>query len=351
MNFESDNAAGIAPAILDAIVRANEGFARSYGEDAVTAHLKAHLAQLFDHEVGVYLVATGTAANALALAQIAPPWGAVLCHEECHLVLDECGAPEFFGAGLKLIGLPGEGGKIAAPTLAAALQRGPWGGPHHVTAAVLSLTQATEFGTIYQPEEISELAAIAHAHGVKVHVDGARFANALVRLDRDAAAVSWQCGVDILSLGATKGGAMGAEAVIVFDPTLTLGLDERRKRAGHLISKHRFVAAQLEAYLADDLWLELARAANRMADRLAAALADAGLTVVWPVEANAIFVVLPRRLDQRLRAAGARYFAWTTKNLPTRARVGDDEVLVRLVASFATSSADVDKLVAVIREG
>jgi threonine aldolase len=137
----------------------------------------------------------------------------------------------------------------------------------------------------------------------------------------------------------------------MFDPTLTLGMDERRKRAGHLISKHRFVAAQLEAYLADDLWLELARAANRMADRLAAALADAGLIVVWPVEANEIFVVLPRRLDQRLRAAGARYFAWTTKSLPTRVRVGDDEVLVRFVASFATSSADVDKLVAVIREG
>lgn len=351
MNFESDNAAGIAPAILDAIVRANEGFARSYGEDAATAHLQAHLAQLFEHEVGVYLVATGTAANALALAQIAPPWGAVLCHEECHLALDECGAPEFFGAGLKLIGLPGEGGKIAAPTLAAALQRGPWGGPHHVTAAVVSLTQATEFGTIYQPEEVRELAAIGHAHGVKVHVDGARFANALVRLNSSAAAASWQCGVDILSLGATKGGAMGAEAVIVFDPTLTRGMDERRKRAGHLISKHRFVAAQLEAYLADNLWLELARVANRMADRLAAALADAGLIVVWPVEANEIFVVLPRRLDQRLRAAGARYFAWTTKNLPPRAPVGDDEVLVRLVTSFATSSADVDKLVAVIREG
>jgi threonine aldolase len=350
MNFESDNAAGIAPAILQAIVRANEGFAQAYGEDAVTAALKARVAQLFEHEVGLYLVATGTAANALALAQVAPPWGAVLCHEECHLALDECGAPEFFGAGLKLIPLPGEGGKIAAPTLAAALSRGPWGGPHHVTPAVVSLTQATEFGTIYRPEEIHELSAIAHAHGLKVHVDGARFANALVRLDTRAAAASWQCGVDILSLGATKGGAMGAEAVVVFDRKLALGMEERRKRAGHLISKHRFMAAQLEAYLADDLWLALARHANRMADRLCAALADAGLEAVWPVEANEIFVVLPRRLDQRLRAAGARYCAWVAKQLPSRAPVGDDAVLVRLVASFATTDADVNRFVATIRE-
>src|SRR5246127_3248533 len=166
MNFESDNAAGIAPAILDAIVRANEGFARSYGEDAVTVRLKAHLAQLFEHEVGVYLVATGTAANALALAQIAPPWGTVLCHEECHLAMDECGAPEFFGGGLKVIGLPGAGGKIAPHTL----------------AAVLPLTQPTEAGTVYRLEEIRHLAEIAHRHGLSVHVDGARFGNALVRL-------------------------------------------------------------------------------------------------------------------------------------------------------------------------
>jgi threonine aldolase len=350
MNFESDNTAGIAPAILDAIVRANGGFVSAYGEDAVTARLNARLAQLFDHEVGVYLVATGTAANALALAQIAPPWGAVLCHEECHLAQDECGAPEFFGGGLKLLPLPGEGGKMAAPMLAAALARGPWGGPHHTTAAVVSLTQATEFGTIYRPDEMRELAAIAHAHGLKVHVDGARFANALARLETSAAAASWRCGVDILSLGATKGGAMGAEAVVVFDRTLARGLEERRKRAGHLLSKHRFVAAQLEAYLAEDLWLELARHANRMADRLAAALAEAGLPPVWPVEANEIFVVLPRRLDQRLRAAGARYVAWVAKHLPAATPVRDDGVLVRLVASFATTTADVDRFVTAIRE-
>lgn len=348
MNFESDNAAAIAPAILDAVVRANQGFAASYGDDAVTARLKALLTEVFEREVALFLVPTGTAANALALAHIAPPWGAVLCHEESHLALDECGAPEFFGAGLKLICLPGDDGKISVTTLAAALARGPWGGPHHATAAVVSLTQATEFGTIYQPEEIGRLAEVAHAHGLKVHVDGARFGNALARLKTSAAAASWQCGVDVLSLGATKGGAMGAEAIIMFDPRLASGMPERRKRAGLLMAKHRFVAAQFEAFLAGDLWLELAAHANRMADELAAALADRGLRPMWPVEANEIFVVLPRALDQRLRAAGARYCAWVAKTPP--AGVGEHEVLVRLVTSFATTREDVDKFAAVIRE-
>lgn len=349
MHFASDNTAGIAPPILDAIVRANAGFAPAYGDDPATARLNARLARLFEHDVAVYLVPTGTAANALALAQITPPWGAVLCHEDCHLALDECGAPEFFGAGLKLIGLQGEGGKIGAQTLAATLARGPWGSPHHVTPAALSLTQATEFGTIYRPDEIRALAAVAHAHGLNVHVDGARFANALARLETSAAAASWQCGVDILSLGATKGGAMGAEAVVVFEPQLARGMAERRKRAGHLISKHRFVAVQLEAYLTDDVWLDLARHANGMAERLAAALADAGLKPVWPVEANEVFVVLPRGVDQHLRAAGARYVAWVAKSLPLPIHIADDAVLVRLVASFATTHDDVDAFVAAIR--
>lgn len=350
MNFASDNTAGIAPPILDAIIRANQGFAPSYGEDAVTARLEGRLADLFEHEVAMYLVPTGTAANALALAQIAPPWGAVLCHEESHLALDECGAPEFFGAGLKLIGLPGEGGKITPETLAAALARGPWGGPHHVSAAVLSLTQATEFGTLYRPDEVHRLATLAHAHGLKVHVDGARFANALARLETTAAAATWRCGVDVLSLGATKGGAMGAEAVIFFDPELGRGMAERRKRGGHLFSKHRYVAAQFEGFLADDLWLDLARHANHMADRLAAALADLGHSAVWPVEANEVFVFLPRQLAARLRAAGASYSTWAAKNLPAAPHLGEDEVLVRLVTSFATSHDDVDKFVATARE-
>src|SRR4051812_33000772 len=187
MNFASDNAAGVAPEIMEAVARASAGNQLGYGNDDVTRRVEAQLSHLFERDVAVFLVATGTAANALALAHLSPPWGAALCHDECHLVTDECGAPEFFGGGLKLIGLPGEGGKISVATLTRALERGPWGGPHHVTASVLSLTQATEAGTIYRVEEIRALAALAHDRGLAVHMDGARFANALVRMNASPA--------------------------------------------------------------------------------------------------------------------------------------------------------------------
>src|SRR6266545_5501398 len=183
MNFASDNAAGIAPQILAAISRANAGVALAYGHDAWTRRVEARFAEIFAHDVAVFLVPTGTAANALALAHLTPPWGAVLCHAEAHIATDECGAPEFFGGGIKLIGLPGEGCKIAPATLAAALAEGQWDGPHHVSPAVLSLSQATEGGTVYRPAEIRALAEIAHARGLLVHVDGARFGNALAHLD------------------------------------------------------------------------------------------------------------------------------------------------------------------------
>src|ERR1700719_5409788 len=308
MHFASDNAAGIARAILEAIGRANDGFALGYGEDAITKRLERRFADIFEHEVAAFLVPTGTAANALALAQIAPPWGAVLCHEECHLATDECGAPEFFGGGLKLIPLPGEACKIPFATFAAALERLPRGSPHHVTVAALSLTQATEAGTLYAPQEIRRLAELAHAHGMLVHVDGARFANALARQKLAPAEASWKLGVDVLSFGATKGGALAAEAVLFFDPARAAGFAERRKRGGHLLSKHRFVAAQFAAFLKDDLWLTLAWHANRMADRLAVGLNAIGLAPVWPVDANLVFVLLPQHLHARLRAAGAHYY-------------------------------------------
>jgi threonine aldolase len=350
MHFASDNAAGIAPAILAAIGRANEGFALGYGEDAITKRLERRLAEMFEHELAAFVVPTGTAANALALAQIAPPWGAVLCHEECHLAVDECGAPEFFGGGLKLIGLAGVACKIPAAVFEAALQRLPRGGPHHVTPAALSLTQATEAGTLYSPQEIRRLAELAHAHNMLVHVDGARFANALARLDLAPAEATWKLGVDVLSLGATKGGALAAEAVLFFDPERAAGMAERRKRGGHLLSKHRFIAAQLEAYLTDDLWLALARHANQMADLLAGRLAAAGCPALWPVEANEVFVRFPRALDRRLRQAGASYHPWQTNSLPAGIVVGSDEVLVRLVTSFATRAEEIEEFVNAIRK-
>jgi threonine aldolase len=349
MNFASDNTAGVAPAILDAIARANDGCALSYGGDAGTARVEQRLAQMLEHELAVFLVPTGTAANALALAQVTPPWGAVLCHRESHIATDECGAPEFFGGGLKLIGLAGEGGKIAPPTLEVALARGPWGGPHHVTAAALSLSQATEVGTIYRPAEIAQLADIAHARGVAVHMDGARFANALVRTNATPAELTWRAGVDVLSFGATKGGALAAEAVIFFDPARAGGMQERRKRGGHLLSKHRFLAAQLEAYLADDLWLDLARHANRMADRLVERLGASGIKPVWPVEANEVFVPLSAEADRRLKAAGASYYPWTSASLPAGLVVAPGATVVRLVTSFSTTEAEVDRFAALAR--
>jgi threonine aldolase len=349
MNFASDNTAGVAPAILDAIARANDGCALGYGSDAGTARVEQRLAQMLEHELAVFLVPTGTAANALALAQVTPPWGAVLCHRESHIATDECGAPEFFGGGLKLIGLAGEGGKIAPATLEAALARGPWGGPHHVTAAALSLSQATEVGTIYRPAEIAQLADIAHARGVAVHMDGARFANALVRTNATPAELTWRAGVDVLSFGATKGGALAAEAVIFFDPARAGGMQERRKRGGHLLSKHRFLAAQLEAYLADDLWLDLARHANRMADRLVERLGASGIKPVWPVEANEVFVPLGAEADRRLKAAGASYYPWTSASLPAGLVVAPGATVVRLVTSFSTTEAEVDRFAALAR--
>ena len=349
MNFASDNAAGIAPEILAAISRANEGAALAYGRDAWTRRVEARFAELFAHEVAVFLVPTGTAANALALAHLTSPWGAVLCHAEAHIATDECGAPEFYGGGLKLVGLVGEGGKIAPETFQRALDAGQWGGPHHVSPTVLSLSQATEAGTIYRPDEIRALAEIAHARGMSVHVNGARIGNALARMNASPAQATWMAGVDVLSFGATKGGALAAEAVVFFDPARGANMPERRKRGGHLLSKHRFLAAQIEAYLAGDLWLKLARHANAMADRLAGGLAAAGLVPVWPVEANEVFVALPRNVDARLRAAGASYHPWETDSLPNGVVPADDATLVRLVTSFATSDEEVDRFVALAR--
>jgi threonine aldolase len=349
MNFASDNAAGIVPEILAAISEANAGAALGYGHDVWTRRVEARFAELFAREVAVFLVPTGTAANALALAHLTPPWGAVLCHCEAHIATDECGAPEFYGGGIKLVGLPGEAGKIAPDTLQHALGTTSWGGPHHVRPAVLSLSQATEAGTIYQPDEIRALADIAHAHGMAVHVDGARLANALARINASPGQATWMAGVDVLSFGATKGGAMAAEAVIFFDSARGANMPERRKRGGHLLSKHRFLAAQMEAYLADGLWLKLARHANAMADRLAAGLAAAHLFPVWPVEANEVFIGLPSRVDTRLKAEGASYYPWTTESLPKGVALERDATLVRLVTSFATSAAEVDRFVELAR--
>jgi len=348
MEFASDNAAGVAPAILDALVRANAGFAIAYGDDALTRRIERRFSEVFERDVAVFLVGTGTAANALALAHLSPPWGAVLCHSEAHAVVHECGAPEFFGGGLRLLGLDGEGGKLQPGAVAAALDRHFGLRPHQMLPAVLSLTQASEAGTVYQIDEIATLAGLAHERGMAAHMDGARFANAVVRLGVTPAQASWRAGIDVLSFGATKGGALAAEAVVFFDPARAKAMAERRKRGGHLVSKHRFIAAQFEAFLADDEWLKLAAHANRMADRLATHLASVKLPPIWPVEANIVFVRLPQALHERLQAAGAHYYVIHTEH-PDPATVAPGHVLARLVTSFATTESSIEDFISLVK--
>ncbi|MDB5361383.1 MAG: ltaE [Rhodospirillales bacterium] len=331
MNFASDNTAGISPEILAALAAANDGAVGSYGADPITARLEAKLADLFEHEVAVFPVATGTAANALALAAVTPPWGAVLCHPQAHIACDEANAPEFYTGGAKLVPVAGADGKLAAADLAGLLP-GDLGNVHHAQPAAISLTQATECGTVYRPAEIAEIATLAHRHGLAVHMDGARFANALVHLDASPAELTWRAGVDVLSFGATKNGALGAEAIVFFDPARARELPFRRKRAGHLFSKMRFLSAQLDAYVTDGLWLRNARHANAAAARLAEGLtALPGVRLRHPVEANELFVELPEAMIAGLFEAGAQFHRWE----------GAASTCVRLVTAWNTADADV----------
>lgn len=349
MIFLSDNAAGIAPDILHNLSAANAGFAKGYGDDDLSRRLERRFSELFEREVAVFLVSTGTAANALSLAHITPFWGGVLCHERAHIMTSECGATEFLGAGLKLYGVPGENGKIAPEALEVAARRYSGQRSHQVVAASLSLTNVTEAGTVYRVAEIERLTGIAHAHGLKVHMDGARFANAVAALNASPAQATWKAGVDVLSFGATKGGALGAEAIVFFNRDDAARMSERRKRAGHLLSKHRFAAAQLETYITNDYWLKLARHANGLAGDLAKGLTAAGITPIWPVEANLIFAALPRTLHAKLEAAGARYYAGYDDLLPA-GYSAQDYTGVRLVTSFATTGEDVAKFLAQVQK-
>jgi threonine aldolase len=347
MNFASDNTAGIAPEILQALTNGNSGFTLGYGNDDTTHRVQRRISEIFERDTAVFLVPTGTAANALALAHVSPPWGAVFAHAEAHTLTDECGAPEFFGGGLKLVGMPGVGCKVTPETLEATVAQYEGHAPHQVVPAAFSFAQASEAGTIYRTGEIAALATVARDHGMKVHMDGARFANALVRMNASPAEATWKAGVDVLSFGATKGGALAAEAVVFFDADASKHMAERRKRAGHLLSKHRFLSLQFEAFLDNDCWLRLARHANAMADRLAMGLAAAGVPPVWPVEANLVFVLFPKAMAARLQAAGARFYVRRSDSLPPGAKSDPDDVLVRLVTSFATSADEVDRFVGV----
>lgn len=311
MNFISDNAVGVAPEIMAALAEANHGPSMPYGNDDWTRRVERKLADIFEREVRAFPVATGTGANALSLATLAPPYGSIYAHEEAHVMVDECGAPELFSGGAKLRPLPGVHGKLTADTLDRALTQGQSNDVHQVIPAAISLTQATEAGTVYQPAELQAIGEVARRHKVRLHMDGARFANAMAFLGVPARQVTWEAGIDVLSFGATKGGAMAAEAVVFFDPALAESFAYRRMRGGHLVSKMRFVSAQLEAYLTDGLWLKLARHANAMAQRLAQGLAAIpGVRLLHQVDANELFVEMPQSMIAGLRQAGFTFYDW-----------------------------------------
>ena len=334
MKFFSDNTATACPEMLAAIAAANHGPARAYGDDEWTLRLDAALSEHFGTAVRAFAVTTGTAANSLALATLSPPYGAIFAHQEAHIAVDECGAPGFFSGGAQLALLPGEHGRLDAKTVGTALDNHPRH-LHSVQPAALSLTQATELGTVYRPAEVAELAALAHRAGLKVHMDGARFANAVAFLGCHPGDLTWRAGVDVLSFGATKNGALTAEAVVFFDPSCVRDFELRRKRAGHLLSKSRYVAAQLLAYVETGVWKRNAERTNALARRIGAA---ASTHLLHPVEANEVFVQLGVARRQALRTAGFDFYDWGAE------AAGQ----ARLVVSWDQSEADVQALCAAL---
>jgi threonine aldolase len=306
MRFFSDNTASACPEILAALAAANHGLARAYGDDEWTARLDAAFSSFFGTPVRAFAVATGTAANSLSLATLSPPYGAIFAHTEAHIACDECGAPGFFSGGAQLALLTGEHGRLQPQAVADALAAHPRH-LHSVQPAVLSLTQATELGTVYRVPELTALCAAAHRNGLKVHMDGARFANAVAFLDCHPGEISWRAGVDVLSFGATKNGALSAEAVLFFDPALVRDFELRRKRAGHLLSKSRYVAAQLLAYVGTDLWKRNAQRTNTLAQRIGRA---AGTRLLHPVEANEVFVQVGTAGKEALRKSAFEFYDW-----------------------------------------
>ena len=334
LSFRSDNVAPVAPEILRAMEAINRGLAPSYGDDGCSALLNAEFSKLFETDVAVFPVSTGTAANALSLATCARPYGAIYCHEDAHIHTAEGGATEAFSGGAKLIPLAGANGKLDPQALAAALQRAERGVRNRPQPDAVSITQASEYGTVYTRDEIAAIGASARAAGIRFHMDGARFANALVTLGCRPADITWRCGVDILSFGATKNGGMSAEAIVVFDRELAEPLSYRLRRAGQTWSKMRFAAVQLIAYVDKDLFLRLAARANDLASRLGRELAMLpGVRLVAPVEANLVFVAMPESAIEALAAAGVRF---------ARRRGG----VIRLVTRYDGEQAEVDQLVA-----
>jgi threonine aldolase len=337
-SFASDNTTSACPEIMAALIAANSGIAKSYGEDEYSTRVQQKLSEVFETEVVVYPVVSGTAANALALATLTPSYGKIFCHEMSHINTDECGAPEFFTGGAKLIPIASDNGKITVDALVNKI-RGA-GNVHSAQPAVVSITQSCEVGVVYQLDEISAIAETAHENRLNVHMDGARFANGLVSLDVSPAEMTWKSGVDVLSFGGTKNGCIAAEAVVFFKPELVQAFPFLHKRSGQLLSKMRFISAQLEAYLSNDVWLRNARHANAMAAKLSQGLAAIdGIKLAYPTESNEVFVHIPRKVIESLNAAG---FIVTEGEL-------DETAPPRFVTAWNTEEAEVDALLDAVK--
>jgi threonine aldolase len=333
IDFRSDNTHAACPEVLDALLGAAKGTMTSYGKDPFTAAVRERCSAVFETDVAVFPVLTGTAGNALGIAAMTPPWGAVFCHEDAHIQRAELGAVEFFTGGAKLIPIAGSEGKLRPDGLARSIEEIA---NSHRTAvpACLSLTNATEAGTVYSVDETRALCDVARARAVRVHVDGARFANAVVSAGCAPADLSWRAGVDILTLGGTKNGAMAAEVIVVFRTELVAELALRYHRSGHRLSKMRFLSAQFDAYLANDVWLRTARHTNAMASRLAAGISGR-VEILRPVDANIVFARFSRARSAALSANGFLFSDWPI--------FGPDAY--RLVTGFSTTAADVDAFV------
>lgn len=335
MIFISDNATGVCPEIMHSLQVVNEDSTIGYGNDPYTKRMELAFDTFFEKTVHAFPIAIGTAANALAVGTLCPPWGAIFCHGESHLYCSECGAPEMFTGGAKLIELTGKYAKICPEDLDLAIRKCTKGNPHVNQPAVASISQIAEAGVAYTLEEIKTLAEVAHQHDMYFHMDGARFANAVVSLGSTPAEMTWKSGVDVMSFGASKNGAMMAEAVVFFNSELVRDFEFRRKRAGHLISKMRFVSVQLETYLTNNLWYKNADNANKMARYMRAGLAKIdGVDLVYPVDANQVFVTLSQEIKHHLR--DGKYDVYSQGGV------------VRFVTSFNTTEQDVDDFISAV---
>lgn len=348
MNFASDNTGPVHPNVMAALIAANTGYALPYGGDDLTAQTIQNIRDLFEApDAAVFLVSLGTAANSLILATLSQPWETVFCHTVAHIHEDECNAPEFYSGGTKLTLVPGPEAKMTAENLRRSILAEETRGVHGPQRGPVSLTQATERGTIYSLKEIQEISATAEEFGLPVHLDGARFANAVQSLGCSAAEMTWKSGVDAVTFGGTKNGLMAVEAVIFFNPKYAWEFELRRKRGAHLFSKHRFLAAQMQSYLAGDLWLDMAKKSNDASARLIQGLKQIPeVQIDFEPQANIIFAQWARAAHQRLHAAGAQYYVMAGDHTTGPS----DELLpARLVADWSTTPENVDKFLDILR--